>query len=215
MEATERVAVACPGCSPDEQTVHEVLASGGGRATVRCTACGHVHKEPLPDDDRVERDVVVSQDGESFSATVDVPPEESLARGEEFVLETDAGIFEVRITDLQLGTERHAEAARGEEVDTIFTRAVGNVSVDVTVNPSDGGAESRNVTAYLPGDYEFTVGAEEAVGDERFRVIGLLVRDDAVGYDRRKYDHDGDAAPAKDLARVYGVDETSDAWSAW
>ena len=46
-EITERAAVACPSCSPDLETVHEVLTTGGGRATVRCTECGHTHKRQL------------------------------------------------------------------------------------------------------------------------------------------------------------------------
>ena len=33
-EPQERVAVACPSCSPDLDTVHEVLTTGGGHATV-------------------------------------------------------------------------------------------------------------------------------------------------------------------------------------
>mgnify|MGYP007014199437 CR=1 FL=1 len=205
----------CPSCSPHADTAHEVLAEGGGYATVRCTACEHVHKEQLPEAERVERDVVISQGGESLATTVEAPRGETIARGEEFVVETEEAVFEVRITDLQLGAEERTESATVEDVETIWTRAVGNVSVDVTINPGDGGAESRSVAVQVPGDYEFVVGEAEALADEEFTVTDVVVRDDAVGYDVDKFDRDGDAVVAKDVERLYGVDESSDAWSAW
>jgi len=47
-------------------------------------------------------------------------------------------------------------------------------------------------------------------------VQGLLIRDDTVGYGRRKLDRDGDAAPAKDIKRVYAASAGDDsAWSGW
>jgi uncharacterized Zn finger protein len=214
-EPSERVALPCPSCSPGVETVHEVLSEGGGYATVRCTECQHVHKEQLPEAEAVERDVVVSQDGDSVTTTVEAPRGETVARGEEFVVETEAAIFEVRITDLQLGAERRVEEATVEDVETIWTRAVGNVGVDVTLNPPDGGDETRSVSVQVPGDYEFTVGETEALGDEEFEITGVAVRDDARGYQFEKLRHDGDMAFAKDVKRVYAVDQSSRAWSAW
>ena len=105
----ERIGLPCPACSPDIETVHEVLKPGG-HVTVRCTECDHVHKETLPEAATVQRDVVVSQDGESFSAQVDVPEGEQLAVGEEFLLETDEAIMTVRITSLEVGEGRQDEA---------------------------------------------------------------------------------------------------------
>jgi len=212
----EQAALVCPSCSPEFETVHEVLAEGGGWATVRCTDCDHVHKEQLPEAEEVQRQVVISQGEESATATVDAPRGETLARGEEFVVETDEAIHEVRITDLQVDAEKRVSEATVEDVETIWTRAVDNVGVNVTVNPGDGSAESRSETVFVPGDYEFVVGEEESVGEESFTVRALLVRDDAVGYDRHKLDERRDTAPAKDLKRVYG-EETGPgrAWSGW
>ncbi len=75
-DAGERVPLSCPTCSPDEPTVHEVLKPGG-HSTVRCTECSHVHKEKVPDDETAAK-VVVSQDGDSFTAEVDVPADAEL-----------------------------------------------------------------------------------------------------------------------------------------
>jgi uncharacterized Zn finger protein len=213
-EMSGRVALACPACSPDLETVHEVL-SPGGQATVRCSECGHVHKEALPEERAVEREVVVSQDGESFPATAEIPAEETLAAGEEFLLETGEAIMTVRITSLELDGGR-AEEAVAEDVQTVWTRAVGNVSVSVTAHPKGGEAdETRGFDLQVPGDYEFVVGETDEVGEEAFTVEGILVREDARRYDFEKLDHEGDTVFAKDIKRVYVRDESTSAWSAW
>lgn len=212
----ERVAATCPSCSPDHETAHEVLKPGGNQATVRCTACGHVHKTAVDQREEVERKVVVSQEGESFTATVNAPADETVAIGEEFLLETDEAILTVRITDLQTGPEQHVEEATVEDVETFFTRAVGNVSVDLTLHPKGGAREgTRSIEIQVPGDEEFVVGETTEYGDEEFTVEGVVVREDARGYERRKFDFDGDSAVAKDIQRIYARDESSTAWSAW
>ena len=212
--ATERVAVVCPACSPESETVHEVLRPGG-QATVRCTDCSHVHKTALPEQRTVERKVVVSQEGDSFSTTVDAPAAETLAVGEEFLVETAEAILTVRITSLEQGDSRTDEAT-AEAVDTIWTRAVGNVTVPVTAHPKSGEHDqTRSVDLQVPGDYEFVVGETDELSDEEFTVEGIYLRDDARGYEHEKLDFDGDAAVAKDIKRLYVRDESTDAWSAW
>ncbi|MFC7191398.1 HVO_0476 family zinc finger protein [Halocatena marina] len=213
-EPTGHVPVSCPACSPDTPTVHEVL-SPGGQTTVRCTECNHVHKTRIEEERTVERDVIVSQDGESFHTHVDAPASETIAVGEEFIVDTDEVLMTVRITDLELGEERKNRAP-AEDVDTIWTRAVDNVSVSITINPLDGRHDdSRSIDALVPGDYEFTVGATEELGDEEFTVKSIKLREDAVGYDFDQLDLGGDSAVAKDIQRVYADDESSSAWSAW
>jgi uncharacterized Zn finger protein len=213
-ESTQRVGLPCPACSPDLETVHEVLKDGG-QATVRCTECDHVHTAQLPEERTVQRDVVVSQDGESFTATAEPPAEETLAVGEEFVLETDEAIMTVRITSLELD-EGRVEEAPAEDVQTIWTRAVGNVSVNATIHPKSGARdETRSETLHVPGDYEFVVGETDELGDFTYTIEGIHLRDDARGYNHEKLDHDRDSAPAKDVNRLYLRDEAGDAWSAW
>ncbi len=213
-DTTERVALPCPACSPDAPTVHEVL-SPGGQATVRCTECNHVHKETIPEQRTVEREVVVSQDGESFPASTAVPAEEQLAAGEEFLLETEEAILTCRITSLETDEGRTEEAV-AEDVETIWTRGVGNVSVSVTAHPKGGEHdETRGFDLQVPGDYEFVVGETDQLGDEEFTVEGIYLRDDARGYDFEKLDHEGDIVLAKDIKRLYVRDESTSAWSAW
>ena len=213
----QRVATTCPSCSPAEPTAHEVLGDGGS-ATVRCSECGHVHKTTIESEPTIERRVVVSQDDESTEAFVGIPPTETLAVGDEFLVETDEAILTARVTSLELIDGGRTESATAEDVRTIWGRAVGNVAVNLTLHPKDGGHdETRSVKIQVPGDEEFVVDRSHDYGGEEFTVERLLVREDATDYDREGYDHPGDAALAKDLKRVYARDENARtrAWSGW
>jgi uncharacterized Zn finger protein len=214
-DAGDRVALACPSCTPTATTVHEVLKPGGN-VTVRCTDCGHVHKERYDPPRTVALDVVVSQGEESLTTTVDVPAAETVTTGEEFVVDTPEAIMQVRVTAIELPGDRRVEEADAEDVATLWSRAVDNVRVNVTVHPNDGRRDdSRSVTVSVPGDHEFVVGETATFGDEEFEITGVQVRDDAPAYRFEKLDHDGDSVFAKDVKRVYGRDATSTAWSAW
>ena len=214
-DAGDRVALACPSCASDEATVHEVLKPGG-HVTVRCTECGHVHKERYDPPREIELDVVVSQGDESLTSTVDVPPADTVEHGDEFVVDTAEAIMQVRVTAIELDGDQRVEEATLEDVETLWTRAVDNVRVNVTVHPNDGKRDaSRSVTVSVPGDHEFTVGESAEFGDEEFEITGVQVRDDAPEYRFEKLDHDGDTVFAKDVKRVYARDVTSTAWSAW
>ena len=214
-ESGDRVSLACPSCSPDAETVHEVLRPGG-QATVRCTDCEHTHKTAIPETDTTDLTVVISQAGESFTTEMAVPAEGGIETGEEFVVDTDDVLMQVRVTGIELGPEHRVEDAALTSVDTLWTRAVDNVAVDVTLHPKDGDADrTRSVRVNVPGDTEFAVGDTVEFGDEEFTIEGLHIRDDAPEYRHEKLDHAGDMAFAKDLKRVYGRDESLTAWSAW
>jgi uncharacterized Zn finger protein len=215
-ETPDRLPATCPSCSPTAETVHEVLSDGGGSLTVRCTDCTHVHKIHPEPEREITLDVVVSQDGDSFTANVSTPADETVAVGDEFLLETEEMLARVRVTSVELDEQRRVESAPAEAVATVWTRDVDNVSVNVTIHPQDGSREdSRSTTVYVPGDYEFSVDAVETLGDEEFTIDAVVVRDDASGYDRERYEMEGDTVFAKDVTRIYAFDETTTAWSAW
>ncbi|KAB1198927.1 MULTISPECIES: HVO_0476 family zinc finger protein [Haloferax] len=214
-DAGERVPLPCPSCSPDEPTVHEVLKPGG-QSTVRCTECGQVHKEKVEIPDEIDMDVVVSQDGSSVSTTVSAPKEADIELGDEFIVDTPEAIQLVRVTGIEVGPDERVEEALIKDVQTVWTRVVDNVSVNVTIHPKDGKREeTRSITVNVPGDYEFVVGETESFGDEEVKIEGLVVRADAPEYRHGKLDHPGDMVYAKDAKRVYTRDQSSSAWSAW
>ncbi|OIB55703.1 HVO_0476 family zinc finger protein [Natrialba sp. SSL1] len=212
----DRIPTPCPSCSPDLETVHEVLTEGGGSLTVRCSECSHVHKVQPEREREVTLDVVVSQDGESFTANVTTPEGATIEVGDEFLLETEEVLSTVRVTSLELDGQRRVESSPADEIETVWTREVDNVSVDITIHPQDGSRDdSRSITVHVPGDYEFEVGAVDDFGDDEFEIDAFVVRQAVTGYDRDRYDMEGDTVPAKDVKRVYAYDETSSAWSAW
>ncbi|RQG92973.1 hypothetical protein EA462_01795 [Natrarchaeobius halalkaliphilus] len=215
-EIPDRVPTACPSCSPDLETVHEVLTTGGGTITVRCSECAHVHKVQPEREREVTLDVVVSQEGESFAANVTTPEDETVSVGDEFILETDEVLSTVRVTSVELDQQRRRDEAAATDIETVWTREVDNVAVNVTVHPKDGSRDdSRGITVHVPGDYEFEVGAIESFGDDEFEIDAVVVRDATTGYHRDRYEERGDMVLAKDVKRVYAYDQTSSAWSAW
>jgi len=217
-QRSERVPLPCPSCSPTEGTVHEILKPGG-QTTVRCTECGHVHKEKIEMPDEVTIDVVVSQDGDSYKATLDAAAEEEIKEGDEFVVETEQAIQQVRVTSIEVGPERRTDQAEMSEVETVWSRVVDNVGVNITIHPKEGDGrneQSRSTKAFLPGDFEFVVGKTYEFGDDEFEVDSLQLRDAvADDYRHKKLDHEGDLAFAKDIKRAFGRDTKTSAWSAW
>ncbi|MFB6126234.1 MAG: HVO_0476 family zinc finger protein [Halolamina sp.] len=217
-DTSDRVPVTCPSCSPHERVAHEVLAEGG-QFTVRCTDCDHVHKERIEPPEEVEVDVVVSQGEESWATTYTAVAEGTVETGDEFVVDTEAAIQQVRVTSVEVGEEQRAEAAEVTEAETVWTRVVDNVGVNVTVHPAEGDgrhSETRSERVFVPGDYELTVGDVEEFGDLTAAIEGVQLRDEvADDYRFEKLEKSGDTAFAKDVKRVYARDEQRSAWSAW
>ena len=210
-----QVGVSCPACSPETEVVHEVL-SPGGQATVRCRECGHVHKTQLPRSTTHEVRAVVSFGDESERTTTNVPVDETLRVGEEFVAKLPEGPTGVRITSLEIADGQRVEHANAESIGTIWTRAVDNVSVPVTIHPATGDREgTKSETYYLPGDERVTVGEGIPHLDESIRIEHIVLRGDAIAYDREKIDTRGDSVPAKDVKRVYARREADQWRSAW
>jgi uncharacterized Zn finger protein len=212
----DRIPTPCPSCSPELETVHEVLTEGGGALTVRCSECSHVHKVQPERQREVTLDVIVSQEGESFTANVTVPEDQTVEVGDEFILETEEVLSTVRVTSIELDGQKRVDDADADEIETVWTREVDNVAVNVTIHPQDGSRDdSRSITVHVPGDYEFEVGSIEEFGDDEFEIDAFVVRQDASSYDRDRYEMEGDTGIAKDLKRVYAYDEQTSAWSAW
>lgn len=217
VEPGDQLAVTCPSCSPAAAVRHEVLADGG-EPTVRCLSCEQVHTARV-DEGGGTRTVrtVVSQDGDSLTASLEVPRDVDLETGRGLVVETEDAVFSVEITSLEDDAGRRHEALPATDVATVWTRDVGNVAVAVTIHPPGGGrSESRSATMHVPGDRAFAVGDEETVDDEPVRITGIHLRGDAAEPDgRRRLDEPGERALARDVHRVYVRSKRRAARSPW
>lgn len=195
-----QVAAECPACG--EYVGHQVLKQNG-TMTVKCGSCGHVHKKTPEKPRTVERRVVVSEGEESWSTHAPMPATQTLRVGEEFVLESDEGVYGVEVTGLEVETDgdnARPETASAEEVDTVWTRAVDNVVVPLTLHTGLGEAESAELR--VPGDYRFVVGETEELDGDEFRVTAFVTREG----DRFRVE--GDDVQAKNAKRVYGERKT-------
>jgi len=123
----------------------------------------------------------------------------------------------VRVTSVELDGQKRVEAAPPRRSRPSGPAGVDNVAVNVTIHPQDGSRDdSHSITVHVPGDYEFEVGAVESFGDDEFEIDAFVVRGDADGYRRDRFEEGGDTGFAKDIKRVYAYDEQqSSAWSAW
>ncbi len=131
-------------------------------------------------------------------------------------MDTDEVLMSVRVTGIETGPEQRVDAAPIRDVETVWTRGVDNVEVNVTVHPADGRRDAtRSVRVAVPGDHAFVVGETQSFGDERFTVERVRVRDDATGYPTTTFEREGDDVPAKDVKRVYAREPGGRAWSAW
>lgn len=216
LDEGEQVGVECPGCSPEEPTVHEILKPDTD-ATVRCLHCSHVHKTTIPSAPMTDVAVVVSSGSESEKTTASFPADEQLLVGDERIVEIDAVPTGVRITSIEEDEGKRVTHAVAAQIATLWTRSIDNVGISATIHPADGSREgTRSETYYLPGDTELTVGEDVPHLDDTVSIEGIVIRDDAVEYSRKQYDHRGDSAYAKDIARLYCREDEGDTWrSAW
>lgn len=216
LDEGEHVGVECPGCSPDTTTVHEVLKPATD-ATVRCLSCSHVHKTTISDTPQTDIAVVVSVGGDSKQTSMQLPADEQVLVGDELIVELDDVPTGVRVTSIERAQDERVTHAAAADIGTLWTRSIDNVGVSTTIHPADGSREgTRSETYYLPGDTELTVGDDVPHLDDSVTIEGIVIRDDAVDYARKQYDHRGDSAYAKDIARVYCREDAGDTWrSAW
>ena len=117
-------------------------------------------------------------------------------------------VLEEFLAALETGDVRAAEKSAGEWVANEW------VKQGILLN---FGLRETDARAYGDVTYHDVLPLRETddLGDEEFTIEGILIRDDATGYDHGKLDFDGDAAAAKDVKRLYVRDEATTAWSAW
>ncbi len=179
----------CPKCG--DFTEH-VTVKLGREHLVKCEVCGTVHPTKLERTRLATLRVIISAKDASQRRTIEIPAEDLLKVGDEILVDDGVGdVAMVEITSIELEGERREETARAVDVLTLWTRAVDEVVVKVSVHWR-GKTTSYAISAR--GDETFVVGEARTADGRRFRVEKIKLRDG----------RSPDRAPAKDIIRVWG-----------
>ncbi|MDD1679892.1 MAG: hypothetical protein LUO93_12005 [Methanomicrobiales archaeon] len=184
------ISVWCPVCN--EEREHEILKEGV-EPLVRCTICNHIHRIPQESDRATVVKTIVSAGEESRVCATELEKTELYRTGDTVVAECGEEVQSVEITGIEI-EGRRVKRAKGSEILTLWTRAIREVTVKISLH------EGRSTTPlYLntQGIEEFEVGHEYQVGKRGFRVSHIKLRDD------RFLRRDGQKALAREIKRIY------------
>jgi uncharacterized Zn finger protein len=180
----------CPECG--DFTEH-VTVKLGREHLVRCEVCGTVHPTGLERTRLAPLRVIISAKDASERRTIEIPAEDLLEVGDEILVDDGVGdVAIVEITSIELEGGRREKAARAGDVETLWTRAVDEVAVKVSVHRR-GKTTSYSIPAL--GDETFAVGDVRTASGRRFRVEKIKLRDG----------RSPERALAKDITRIWGA----------
>jgi uncharacterized Zn finger protein len=182
----------CPECK--DETEHEVVAESRD-LLVRCTACGNHHRIPKEKEPEVMLvKAIVSREGTSKTCGIELAEDDDCSVDDHLVAECGDDAFGVEVTAIECG-EKRVKRAKAKKITTLWTRAIENVVVKVSVH--DGW---KTIPIYMEcdGEQPFVVGEVYTVSGKRFRVTHIKLRDGPL---MRK---EGWKTVAHRIKRLYG-----------
>ncbi len=182
----------CPECK-DEQD--HIVLSQSRHTRVRCTTCGTVHqlareKEQPP----LHVKTIVSEEGTSRICAIELLPEEPCQIGDHHVAVCGAEYIGVEVTAIERGQHR-VRKARAKDITALWSRKIEEVLVRVSVHD---GRSTVPLAIRVSGEEPFVVGEVYRVGNRRFRIAHMKMRDGAA------LRHEGQKGIARKIKRVYG-----------
>lgn len=187
------IAANCPECR--DETEHEVLTESRD-LLVRCTTCGHHHRIPKEREPQALMiKAIVSREGTSQVCGIELAADDECSIDDHLVAECGDDAFGVEVTSVECG-EKRVKRARASEITTLWTRAIEQVVVKVSIH--DG---RKTIPVYLEcdGEQPFVVGEMYAASGKRFRISHLKLRDGPL---MRK---EGWKTVAHRIKRIYGT----------
>lgn len=181
----------CPACN--EATEYAVLQEAR-ELLVRCRACGTIQRIPRQEETPRTVKTIVSLHDTSRVCSTEVMEGDYYTVGDMLVAECGEDALGVEITAIEQ-QGRRVKKARGEQVDTLWTRAVDQVVVKASIHM---GWRTIPIYKAFPGEEEFAVGESYRFRDRSFRISHIKLRGGDVL--RRK----GQKAAARDVKRLYG-----------
>ena len=185
------IILVCASCG--EECDH-VLVDGSRNPVVRCTVCGHTHREVPAKEEEIPVRVIVSREDESRVCSASLEPGETVAIGDLLAAECGEEILGVEVTSIESGGKR-VKRARAGRASALWTRAIDRVVVRASVHR---GRVTRPLSVACEGEEEFFVGEDWTFGTIPFRITHMKLRDGRV---LRK---EGQRVPARAIKRIYG-----------
>lgn len=156
-------------------------------ATLECQECGHVFKDQLEELEDVTVRAVISEDEESESTTLEVPPETPIQVGDELF---DHG-HRLLVTGLELREDGRVDEATPDELGTIWCKVFDTVTVPVSVNQ---GHKTWTGELEVSPEEPFYVGDRLTLKDREVEVHAMKAGQEIHHEGRRK---------ARDIRRLY------------
>ena len=184
--------VYCPECRREQE--HEVLAQSR-QTRVRCMVCGSVHQvAPAKEQPSLLVKTIVSEEDTSRICGIELSAEEPCQIGDHHVAVCGEEYIGIEITAIERGQQR-VRKARAKDITALWSRKIEEVLVRVSVH--DGRATVPLVLR-VSGEEPFVVGEVYRVGNRRFRIAHMKMRDGAA------LRHEGQKGIARKIKRVYG-----------
>lgn len=186
------ISVYCPECR--RQKAHTVLAQSR-QTRVRCMGCGSVHQIPTPKEPApMLVKAIISEEDSSCIGAVELMPDETCQIGDHHVAACGDEYTGVEVCAIERGQQR-VRKARAKDITTLWTRKIEVVGVRVSIHD---GRKTIPLLLKVPGEEPFVVGEVYRVGNRRFRIAHMKLRD---GDAQRR---EGQKAVARSIRRIYG-----------
>jgi len=190
MNVPNAIQVECPDCG--EETLHEVLKGRLGKdgntleGTLRCQDCGRVHTAVIRETRTVMVPVIVSDQGESRKAEIEIPEDEVIRVEDELILDD----LPIIVSSVEKGNGRVTKAL-AKDITTIWAKRFDQVHVKISINDVHKTIPAEIVV--LPEE-EFFIGDLMTVG--RYNVVITQIKT-SDGMARRG------SVLARDIVRLY------------
>ncbi|HNX47495.1 MAG TPA: HVO_0476 family zinc finger protein [Methanomassiliicoccales archaeon] len=190
MNVPNAIQVECPDCG--EETLHEVLKGRLGKdgntleGTLRCQDCGRVHTAVIRETRTVMVPVIISDQGESRKAQIEIPEDEVIRIEDELILDD----LPIIVSSVEKGDGRVVKAL-AKDITTIWAKRFDQVHVKISINDVHKTIPAEIVV--LPEE-EFFIGDLMTVG--RYNVVITQIKT-SDGMARRG------SVLARDIVRLY------------
>ena len=185
----ERIEVNCPSCSPGTPVSHIILKANKN-FVLQCEECGAVHEYKKPV--KISVRVIISDGKQSLHSRTLLSG--IINTGDELLVDDEStGVARiVEVTSIEVEDKRK-DSAPVEDIQTIWARAVDEVTVKVSVNMRE---TTKSMELRVSGDTDYIVGEKVHANDMAFRIKQIKLRNG--GFIRRK----GASVKAKDIKRI-------------